>query len=75
VTAIDTAPFDREQAGDRFHLRMHERESGFEIASVHGVEDAVSALDVLLRHRPRSISRCEGPSMGAAGFELATSRV
>src|SRR5665809_42728 len=57
VTAI--AALHDEQAGDVLHVLVHKRQNGIEIPTVPGGNDPAVALQVLLRHRPRSISRAE----------------
>jgi hypothetical protein len=63
VAAIGLAPFNLSQVRDELHVGVTEGEESIEVAPVEGVHPLVKQLDallryrVLVRHRPRSISR------------------
>ena len=51
------APLQGNDARNGFHVVVHEGEEGVKVAPVDGFDSATGELDVLLRHRPRSITR------------------
>jgi hypothetical protein len=57
VTTVVGTALQLHDARREFHFRVCEREVGVEITPVEGVVGAIEPLDVLLRHRPRSVPR------------------
>jgi hypothetical protein len=53
------ATLDGSQARDRLNLIVHQREIGIQVAPVDRVNAPAGQLDILLRHRPASISQCQ----------------